>query len=52
MPHRGGCGEKQAMVDTFEHLLFSLTDCHSKRDLIGNCLLHSLKGMVGADGHN
>ena len=37
---------------TFKHLSFSLTDCHRKRILIGNHLLHSLKGMAGSDGQN
>jgi Txe/YoeB family toxin of Txe-Axe toxin-antitoxin module len=37
---------------TFKHLSVSLTDCHSKRILIGNRLLHSLKGMAGSDRQN
>jgi hypothetical protein len=39
------------LSNTFKHLMLGLTDCHRKRDLIGNLLL-SLKRMVGSGGDN
>jgi hypothetical protein len=36
----------------FKRQALSLTDCHSNSDLIGKCLQHVLKRILGSDRHN
>jgi len=55
MPHRGGHGKSGRWwlyPITFKCLPLSLIDWHGKAVLIGNRMLHSLKGTVGSAVHN